>query len=175
MTVMYAQDSMEEFLLDCSDADFRDVVNRDLRKQTTPDESAALRSTEVVDRWYGYLVATSKNVDGQLSAARQDWRATKARLQIKMDNATTAEDKRRIRREWAESEERFAFTRVGVLRFKSGLDEWIIHARTLRSSTEVTTTHRLRELEQAIADHQASFPGEDEPSSADEQLWKLLS
>lgn len=175
MTLTYAKDSMEDSLLACSDAEFRDVVNRDLRKQTTPDESAALRSPEVVDRWYGYLIATSKNVDGQLSAARQDWRATKARLLIKLDNATTPEGKRSIRREWAESEERFAFTRVGILRFKSGLDEWIIHARTLRAAAEETATHRLRELEEAIADHQASFPKEDEPSFADEQLWKLLS
>ncbi len=88
----------------------------------------------MAERFFGTLVAMSKSVDGQLGGRREDFLATRAKLRERMAAAEAAGDKEQYRA--AESElhlatERYHSGRAGSLRFKSGLDEWIVEVRTL--------------------------------------------
>jgi hypothetical protein len=131
------------------DEDFRALVDRDLRRENTEEEAQALRSPELVHRWYTILVAMSKSVDGQLAAKRQDYEAQKARLRGKFvqeegviadaklqhdaSRQLAAEERvRQLREEWALTSERYARSRAATLRFKSGLEETLVEARMFR-------------------------------------------
>lgn len=171
MKLVNMDNSLAHELLAMPDVDFRDIVNRDLRKNSTPEEHAALRSPLVVDRWYSVLIATSKSVDGQLAASRQDYRAKRAAIdkallstkeQVQMDN---------LRIEELELEMEYAQSRGNKLRFKSGLDQWIIEAQQIRSGLHKKLQDRAAELEAAIKQHQRSFDPLDTPSDEDQRLW----
>lgn len=186
---------------------FRQVVDRDLRRREDEErgvrtelnelESAALRSPALVDRWLTALLVASKSVEGQLSARKSDYEATKARLLRTIrrleDKGTagplsTADEQklREARDQLSQAKERYAKTRSGTLRFKAGLDEWVIEARGMRDGlrdrlfdTVVTEernrlAERNRVLECAIRAHRDAFPSEDDPSEADEELWSLV-
>lgn len=168
-----------------SEEDFRSLVDRDLRREDTEDEAAALRSPELVHRWFTVLVAMSKSVDGQLAAKRQDFEAQKARLKGEFVHAEgllaearhgrepeaiyAAENKiRRLRQEWAQMTERYARSRAATLRFRSGLEETIVEARLFRDQIRdvlydsVVTEERdrlaarVRELEAVLAQKEGS-------------------
>lgn len=132
-----------------SEDDFRELVDRDLRRDNTEDESQALRSPALVDRWYAILVSMSKSVDGQLAAKREDFEAQKARLRgqfVEIDS-DLAEAKIRhdtkgvqqadartrvLRQEWQSTSEKYSRSRAATLRFKSGLEETLVEARMYR-------------------------------------------
>jgi hypothetical protein len=172
------------------DEDFRDLVDRDLRRKNSQEEADALRSPALVDRWHTVLVAMTKSVDGQLSAKRHDFEAHKQRLkgQLLETDAELAEARRRrdrtavqkceekargFRAEWAGAAERYAKERAATLRFKSGLDETLVEARLHRDRTRdrlfehVVTEERnrlatrVRKLETALQE----IARWDEPSS----------
>jgi hypothetical protein len=138
-----------EMIMAMDEDDFRDLVDRDLRRKNTAEEAEALRSPALVDRWYTVLVAMGKSVEGQLSAKRQDLDAQKAKLKqqffeldAQLEEARRRHDKqwvrdteeksRKLRSEWASATERFAKERAATLRFKSGLDETLIEAKLYR-------------------------------------------
>lgn len=135
-----------------NEEDFRELVDRDLRRENTEEEAIALRSPALVDRWYTVLVSMTKSVDGQLSAKRQDFEAHKARLKSQLlradeelafarrkhDRAMIAEVEkkaRKLREEWAAAQERYSRSRAATLRFKSGLEETLVEARLHRNKT----------------------------------------
>lgn len=165
-----------------NEEDFRELVDRDLRREDTQEEAEALRSPALVTRWYTVLVAMSKSVDGQLSAKRQDHDASQARMrkefvkaEEELADAKSAQDKaaietarkrqRKLREEWYVAAERYARARAATLRFKSGLDETLVEARLYRDRVtnklyEAVVTQernhyasRMRGLEDAIRDH----------------------
>lgn len=212
---MTATPTLESMILSLSalpEVDFRRVVDRDLRArenregnreegqrtdQTSALESAALRSPALVDRWLTALLAASKSVEGQLSARKMDYDATKAGLKRKIVNLeykerteglTPEEDEelRDTRDRLLAALERYSKSRSGTLRFKSGLDEWIIEARSLRDGlrdrlydTVVVEernrfAQRIRVLEEGIRAHRDSYPDDDDPSDFDEDLWALV-
>lgn len=167
------------------DEDFRELVDRDLRRENTDAEAAALRAPALVDRWYSVLVGMAKSVDGQLAAKKQDYEAQKARMRglfveaenalaeakIKRDNAAihNAEARTRtLRQEWQAVTEKYARSRAATLRFKSGLEETMVEARALRNKVRNRLfehvvadernhyAERVRTLEQAIAEAAAT-------------------
>lgn len=173
--------SLIEKIAALPDDDFRVLVDRDLRRENTEEEAEALRSPQLVHRWYTVLVAMTKSVDGQLSAKRQDYEAQKARLRgefVRAEDALAAararhdkaqirgaeEQIRQLRREWAQMSERYSRARAATLRFKSGLDETLVEARLFRDQardalyTTVVAEERnrlaarVRELEAALAE-----------------------
>jgi hypothetical protein len=185
---------------------FRAIVDRDLRRREaeadgdTPldeIESRALRSAALVDRWLTALLAASKSVEGQLSARKMDYDATKAQLRRQIERLehkethgglTDQEDAelREARDKMLAAKERYSRSRSGTLRFKSGLDEWIVEARGIRDGfrdrlydTVVVEernrlAQRVRVLEDGIRVHRDTFPDDDEPTDADEELWALI-
>lgn len=117
-------------LLDMNAGQFASVVDKELRGKATPDESTALRSPQVAERWHGTLLAMMKSVDGQLGARRADFMSNRARF-TKQLLAAEYEERFQLERSWAEQREMFNRSRASTLRFKSGLEETIIEARAL--------------------------------------------
>lgn len=171
--------TVADAILQMDEDDFRELVDRDLRRKNTEEEAQALRSPALVDRWHSVLVAMSKSVDGQLSAKRQDFEAQKARLkkELLLCDSETAEARevkdqarlrasaaraQKLREEWAGLTERYSKERASTLRFKSGLDETLVESRLYRDRTRdrlyehVVTeernryAERVRHLESAL-------------------------
>jgi len=141
--------SIEDDLLAMPDDEFVAVVNQDLRKAAPPATVAALRSSAVFDRWWGQLVAFSKSSEGVLGARREEYLASHANVlgRIKKAQKDLARNKRLGNTERVEAAEDklsalddelyrlledYHHGRAGSLRFKSGLDEWMAHAASLR-------------------------------------------
>lgn len=213
MTVMADAPTLEatiDRMARLPEREFRQIVDRDLRRRENEAdevdadavmlrelESQALRSPALVDRWLTALLAASKSVEGQLSARKMDYDATKSRLLRTIErlefqqshgglNQQEEERLREARDKMREAKERYSKSRSGTLRFKSGLDEWVIEARNLRDSTrdrlyDTVVVHernrfaaRAQLLEEAIQRHRDAFPEEDDPTDADEELWSLV-
>jgi hypothetical protein len=127
--------SEENMLLALPDDEFKAIVNDDLRKQVTTEMADALRSPAVFDRWWGALVAMTKSLDGQLGSRRAEYRAEHASLLERMTQARWEDNAAEYRSAEAKLNrlrEQYHRTRAGSLRFKSGLDEWMVQAATIR-------------------------------------------
>ena len=163
-----------DVLLGMSDDEFRAFVDRDLRKdsreQMDPAYREALRSPEVVERWLSFLIRMSKSVEGTLASRHEDHEAQKAALR-----ASPGDKHIRLLSLSADYHKR----RGSTLRFKAGLDEWIIEARTTRDSYRddaFGVLSRVVQLEAAIASHRSTSEDEGlEPEPNDLELWAILT
>lgn len=202
-------EAMIRRLVAMNDRGFRQEVDADLRRpQTRRDQTgdeerrvyetrrAALRSPELVDRWTMTLLTMSKSVEGQLASKQEDHEAAKAALRIEIADlerrlATdpTVETKLfEARQQWEVIKRDYASKRADMLRFKTGLDEWVIEARSLRDAARATMydsviaeernhyAAQVTALRAAIDTHRTSILEDEdyEPSSADERLWSCL-
>lgn len=156
---------------------FREIVEEDLRRKSTPEQAAMLRSPEVVDRWFSTLLQMTKSVEGQLSARALDWTRTKLQLE---SNSSAFEREQQNYLTW----------KAGIIRFKTGLDEYLVEARHLRDKLlgrnlenalldELSVTRaRVRTLEEAISQHRDTIcsdpDADDAHEEADEALWDLI-
>lgn len=180
------------------DETFREEVNADLRFSQAEDDPvryrlrrAALRSPDLIDRWYTCLLMIAKSVEGQLAALQEDHEAEKADLRRQMLEAEqTGNDKVmfQVQRKREQAKARFSRARAGKVRFKTGLEEWVIEARGLRDRLRPSMydsivaderNHYAAEalrLRNAIRDHQTTLLSDDtlDPSPADEKLWLSL-
>lgn len=168
--------------------DFREEVNEDVRPHTSERyRRAALRSPELVDRWFAALSQMSKSVDGQLAARTEDYEANKAVFKRQLSTARTAADRAKATSEWASQKESAHRSRAGTLRFKTGVDEALIEARYLRDTVRdsmydtVVAEERNRyaarstALFDAIVAHRQAMDDEDiEPGDHDERLWEAV-
>lgn len=178
-------------LADLDDTTFRAEVDADLRSARTRNpkaitRAAALRSNDLVDRWYTTLQMMSVSVEGQLAAAQEDHAAERAALRSRMASASHREQPA-LQEQWEESKGRFSRARAAKLRFKSGLDEWIVEARSLRDSLRDSMydsivaeernhwAERYRVLHDAVAAHEAATLADDlEPTEQDTKLWASI-
>lgn len=187
---------MQDELLGLRDIDFRTEVDADLRRAPRePAEAArhelrrrALRTPELIDRWYTVLMMMSRSVDGQLAALDEDHQAEKADLRMELP----PED-RDGNPKWEEPKVAYARARAGKLRFKTGLDEWVIEARHLRDQFRYATYDQIvinqvvieernhyageaQRLRDAVREHHEALLADDDidPSPADEKLWTVL-
>jgi hypothetical protein len=175
-----------ERLMHLPEDEFRDIVDADLRRRARRDDAEALRSPELVDRWFAALTAMAKSVEGQLAAREEDFRSRTAAVKAEMGLAVNDEQVADLRVKLHMMQADYSRGRSGTLRFKSGLEEWIIEARYLRdnqrgrmydSIVAEERNHalaRVRELEAAIQEHRDNFGPDDDVTPEDEKLWQVL-
>lgn len=142
-----------------SDEEFRDLVDKELRKDH-PSTSAAererlnslspdLRDPAVINRWIAVLEVMKASAETQLGAKRSELKKSHGRV-------TEAEYEERLRSHqgW----------RAGNLRFLNSVNQRLIEARYQRSETE-------KNLVRAIEKHRQTVLAEYDPTDADEALW----
>lgn len=172
------------------DEAFRKLVDQDLRGRSPEDVRQALRSPENVDRWFSALLAMTKSVEGQLAAKKTDWSTTRNRFQVDISLASTRIQSDRLKVQLQEERERYNKWRAGILRFKTGLDEFLADARRLRDASKDSSydrvmederlrlTKRIRLLEEGIRSHRDTILSDelsdDDHEEADEELWNLI-
>lgn len=188
-------DDMIQRLQAMDDRTFRNEVDEDLRRpgpsqrRSYETRRAALRSPELVDRWNTTLQQITKSVEGQLASKQEDYEAARAALRREANKLTPGSP------EWLKNKDEqealkveYATERAGKLRFKTGLDEWVVEARALRDAHRATMydsivaeernhyAEELRRLKEAIETHRSQILHDEdyEPSSADERLWSCL-
>jgi len=188
--------------MEIPDPKFAELVDADLRPPDArdPELSAELRHPEVVKRYYSALLRKAKSVDGQLAAKEAQYEGKVSRLKAKltiaesqqgMPDATpeqVAEARRKAtnyRAEISTARSQYFESRVGTIRFKTGLDMNLIEVRRLvdeLDSSQFNTlavqernllAGRVQVLEDAIRLHQEEIG--DEGSEEDEALWGVLS
>lgn len=157
-------------LLAIPDDEFRALVaealkvgNTDYRGDLDHTVVDQLKSPEVVDRTYLALVAMKKNVEGQLAAKKADYIKDRSRH-------TDPHEIREVERE-------YQTWRAGALRFKSGVEEFMVSIRGKRDRPEDSYYLAYETLRQAILLHKASVQAaleNDEDTNADEILWATV-
>lgn len=174
-------------LLAMTDDEFREVVDRDLRRgrggQVAADEEGdTLRTlrgddedpdvTALAERWLRVLYAMSRSVEGQLAARRADYNAAKARNMAAIIEARNRNDDvsiLRLEHEFLEHKVKYESARASTLRFKTGLDETIIKARWVGRDSAIA------HLEDKIRRHRNEVLADNEEvSEADEELWEAV-
>jgi hypothetical protein len=164
------------------DDKFRGVVDEAVRTSALTDEvtleqrrhvQELLKRPELADRTYLVLVAMKKNVEGQLAAKRTDNQRRRVRLQSKPDVLAREEDEYR---RW----------RAGALRFKTGVEEFMVELRSKRvgNATEVALRGERNDLvfayerlRKGILEHRDHVCSDtcDAGCPADERLWELVN
>lgn len=169
--------SATEALIIMGDDSFRDLVDKDLRRKDREDIPQelrdGLRSPEVADRWLSTLIKIAKSVEGTLAYRYDEYEAEKADLELKGDQTGLYLLKQQYHQQ-----------RAKTLRFKTGLDEWLIEARTIRdarrrqdpaASERALLERKVRSLKEAIEEHHSAAVAADRPpASYDQKLWSVL-
>lgn len=166
MSIMATDDLMatpdEEFRVLVAEA--LKVGNHDYSGPLTPEVVDALKSPEVVNRTYLTLIAMKKNVEGQLAAKRADYVRERSRLH----------DGPNLRAK----EQEYHSWRAGALRFKSGVEEFMVSVRGKRERPDDNYYLAYETLRQAILTHKSAVLlalEHDEDTDADEALWTTVS
>lgn len=157
-------DGAKTRLMDLSDEAFRDLVDRELRKDhpSTPEServelngiSEQFRRPAVIDRWISVLTIMKTSSETQLGARRSDLRKT---------YGTITDEEYQARRRAYES------WRAGNVRFLHSVQQRLIEARSVKEKALVET------LLDAIETHRATTLGDDyDPTDADEALWSVV-
>ena len=169
-------------LADLPDADFRNLVDRELRKDhpsTPADEreylkalSPKFRDPAVIDRWIFALEIMKASSETQLSAKRSD---------LKKTHGTIPDAEYQTRRRAYES------WKAGNVRFLHSVQQRLLEARALRAvrfgqtypyrlvEERNQTAQALVSLRKAIETHRATVLDEDyEPTDADTALWAAI-
>lgn len=185
-----------DHLLEMSDKEFRDIVDQDLRKDSSNKRaraelpegvSAALRDSRVASRWLTHLSQMQRTVEGTLAAREAESESKRADLRRAVIEAEdNLEPTAHLRAKLEEEKKNYLYTRAGTLRFKSGLEEVLLEARAIVEKHDVEAyrsqvfkernayASRVEELEEAIREHKRSFYDEEddlEPSDTDLKLW----
>lgn len=153
-------------LLAIPEPEFRSVVDDAIRGHLTEEMAQRLKSPEIVDRTYLTLVSIKKNVEGQLAAKRADYIKSRSLLH---------DDPRGLRA----AEKTYQTWRGGALRFKSGVEEFMVSIRGLREKPGQAENYYIayQTLKQAIVQHKNHWCGDEclEDCVADETLWTVLA
>lgn len=193
------QSKIVKELLAIDDKEFRQVVDQDLRKDSSNKRaradlpegvSKALRDPDVAKRWLNHLSQMQRTVEGTLAAREAESESKRANIRQQIFEAeANREPTAHLRALMEEEKKNYLYSRAGTLRFKSGLDETWLEARAIveRYDTEAYRNQvfkernnfaaRTEELEKAIREHKEDFYAEEddlEPSKADLRLWGLV-
>lgn len=163
MSTMTADHGLESMPED----QFRALVDQAVRGNPEDPKTHALRvnlmAPEVVDRTHIALISMKKSVEGQLAARRADY--IKERLRDRPGERSALE-------------QRYRTWRAGALRFKSGVEEYLLTVRPPRRERSADNYYLAYEtLRQAIAKHKATvlaLQNDDEETDADDVLWSVL-
>jgi hypothetical protein len=168
-------------LEDLSDLDFRDLVDRELRKdhpQTSPTEkqrlallSPELRSPEVINRWIMVLEIMKASSETQLGAKLAETK----KLHGTIPQA-----------EYLKALRKYQSWKAGNVRFLHSVNARLVEARAIRTRLFGTTyptrivdernkaSQALNSLIRAIEMHRTTVLTEYDPSDADEALWDAV-
>jgi hypothetical protein len=139
------------------------MVEADIRGEATEETKTYLRQEDMIDSWYVMLQKIHKNLESQLGARKASVYAT-----------TRPDERERRRAEYNSWKSK-------ILRFKSGAEDRMLEAKSMRRSgwlredvileerNDALTT--LRILRKAISTHQSEVT---QPSEADKKLWGVL-
>jgi len=119
-------------LLSITNPEFHGVVNDDVRSQTDPETAEALRSPEVFDRWWSTLLGMSKSIDGQLGARREEFLSQVIELKEQIRTTPSETEVSVLETRLSKISANYHRGRAGSLRFKSGLDVWLVEAALIR-------------------------------------------
>lgn len=190
-------------LANLSDEEFMPFVDVDLQPpdRRDPEVSEALRSPEVIQRYYTMLLWKSKSTEGQLAAKEADYEARKARLEGKLSIAeassvrtdSTDEERNRaigravnLRAELKTARSEYQQSRAKTLRFKTGLDMNLVQVRgairaldnkrldQMIAEERNLLAQRVRELESAIDAHRQAVMSGHDGDDVDDELWEVL-
>lgn len=172
--------STVEELLAMADADFKAIVEKDIRSTVNKSIGAALRTPEVVPRWYNHLTRIRTSVEGQLRSR-----------ELKMEQERIEADILGLRGAQKELQRQEAAHLDWVRRistFKQGVEVRLTEVRWLlaqlrpdvESLVEAFESYdkiieRGNQLYLAIQRHRDNFPSDDEPSEEDERLWAVIA
>lgn len=153
-----------------TEEEYKDLVNRDIRDESTPDEAAWIRRPENLQRWHGTLVAAARKVEGQLSQRRE---AMTLMRQTRMKHRP-GRDPETLTDEEFEAEIRdYHLRRMASLRFYASTQAKIIEAKNLMNGVkDFASAYNL--LKTAIKIHREGFVGEDDIAEEDKALWYAL-
>lgn len=182
-----------------TDTEFRQVVDADLRRRVNPEGlservSRALRHPDNLNRWHATLTGIARSVEGQLTAASDEFEAVEATTLARIEQIRAGRPESpqisQLQVELAAQRSDYLKKKAGRERFKTGVDEHIVVAAQLLSGQRdemydsVVAAERdrharkIRRLERAIRDHQTAVQadlGEDEePTEYEEALWQAL-
>lgn len=182
-----------------TDAEFRLVVDADLRRRVNPAGiparvSDALRNTTNVRRWHAQLVGMSHSVEGQLVAAEDEYQADigviEARIAQIQGHRSNSPQIAQLRAEIAAKRAEHLRKKASRERFKTGVNEHLVMAEQILSAERdemyesVVTAERdrlarrVRYLERAIRDHRdaimADMDAGEVPEEYDATLWDVL-
>lgn len=152
-----------------SDDTFRSIVDEAVRGHSEDPNIRSMRAKltepQVVDRTHLALVGMKKSVEGQLAARRADYVKERS---LHRSNPTLLR----------ESEERYQAWRAGALRFKSGVEDFMLSVRGKREKPPDNYYLAYSTLRQAITQHRATVEAaiKDglDTESADDALWAVL-
>lgn len=170
-----------------SDAEFRAVVDADLRRRVSPDNltketSMALRSPENNERWHTTLLGIRASVEGQLRSADDEYEMQRLALEADIGRipptqstrlAAMYEESNALRKEYLSK-------RAARERFLTGLNEHVVAAEaSLGQGSADRDARRVRVLEQAIEAHRRAVLQDlddgEEPAQYEELLWAVLA
>lgn len=136
---------------------FKSVVNSDIRSEVDQETADALRSPEVVRRWYNSLVETKRSIETQFAT----FKIEKVQMFQKSEPEAFVT--------WMETKNKW---RVGALRFQASVEMKITEAKTCLHET-ISSNNALKK---AILDHQARCLADpDRAEQWDEELWVHLT
>lgn len=151
-------------LMAIPEEEFRAVVDAAVRGHLDVATIEKLKSPEVVERSYLTLISMKKNVEGQLAAKRADYVKSRSQLRNKMG-------------ELQDAEERYQTWRAGALRFKSGVEEFMVSIRSRRERPGVERDYYIpfQTLKHAILQHRDHICDADceTECTADVNLWAI--
>lgn len=163
-------DQMQEL----SDDIFRDLVNRELRKDHPavlagdPEEKAYLESLSlllrdpiILPRWITVLEVMKHSAETQLGSRRAD---------VKKMHGTVSDEK------YLELWRTYQSSRASNLRFLHTVQARLIQAKAMQVAEERVSTNLAKVLIHAIENHRMNTLAEyDDPDEQDEILWNLIS
>ncbi len=169
---------MIDRLLAMDDDAFAALVGRDLRRDTDPATHTALRTPEIIERFYAHLTAINRKCELDLQYRRLECEAADDRLEHLRGHLSNVADVAEA--EWQAAALWAAYDkwRPGVVRFKSGVEvelslAKVAYDKVVRDRIDPQMVkmlkRRVTHLEAAIHRHRSAL--KPDPRPADEELW----
>lgn len=171
----------EQLLAGVDDEAFRAAVDVDLRRKAPHGVADALRSAGLRRRWLSTMIAMQRKVEGSLAGRREEFMSYVADYERRLADLEQGRQRARgrartalnrsiheLKGERQRHEAKYREARAGAIRFKTGLEEWIIEARRLCYGDDVDG------LIAQIERHREATLANGGPSDADRELWEAV-
>lgn len=174
-------------LLDLTERDFYNIVDRDVRGRLESGLARKLRDPLVIERWYQTLLRMKKTVEGTIAAKKAETRGQRIELDVfgstTVDGVEQSFDDPQL--EIARIHSEFLKWKAGSIRFKVGVEErltevsWrrkLVVSQLILSVAQVERNEFAAEvmrLRKAIEQHRSEID-RDDATEQDEALWSII-